>query len=122
MSGNWQSSLRQTRCRLGSQPTTTASDNDTGYHNHFNDDYSRRSGAYPRPFKRLTAQEMVAWSQAGLCFNCDKSFSHGHKCKMLFEITTVNDYDMEEADASLMMMIGRLQSRVQGASPCILRG
>jgi hypothetical protein len=76
----------------------------------------------PHPFKRLTTQEMVAWRQAGLCFNYDKPFSHGHKCKMLFDITAVNDYDMEEADASLMMMIGRLQSRVQGASPCILRG
>jgi hypothetical protein len=41
---------------------------------------------------------------------------------MLFEITTVNDYDVEEADASLMMVIGRLQSGVQGASPMYLEG
>jgi hypothetical protein len=41
---------------------------------------------------------------------------------MLFEITAVNDYDVEEADASLMMMIGRLQYGVRAPSPYILRG
>jgi hypothetical protein len=41
---------------------------------------------------------------------------------MLFEITAVNDYDVEEADASLMMMIGRLQYGVQGAFPIYLEG
>jgi hypothetical protein len=51
---------------------------------------------------------MAAQHQAGLCFNCDELFSRGHKCKMLFEITAVNDYNVEEADASLMMMIGKL--------------
>jgi hypothetical protein len=65
---------------------------------------------------------MAARHQAGLCFNCDEPFSHDHKCKMLFEITVVNDYAVEEVDASLMMMIGRLQSRVQGASPMYLEG
>ena len=29
----------------------------------------------------------------GLCFNCDGPFTRGHKCKHLFDITTVNDYD-----------------------------
>jgi hypothetical protein len=62
----------------------------------------------PRPYKRLTAEEMAGRHQEGLCFNYDESFSCGHKCKMLFEITAVNDYNMEEADASLMMMIGSL--------------
>jgi hypothetical protein len=62
----------------------------------------------PCPFKCLTAEEMAAQHQAGLCFNCDELFSRGHKCKMLFEITAVNDYNVEEADASLMMMIGKL--------------
>jgi hypothetical protein len=50
------------------------------------------------------------------------SFAHGHKCKLLFNITVVNDYDLEEADISLMMMIGRTQSGVQGASPMYIEG
>jgi hypothetical protein len=41
---------------------------------------------------------------------------------MLFEITAVNDYDQDEADASLMMMIGHLQSGVPGASLMYLEG
>jgi hypothetical protein len=75
----------------------------------------------PCPFKRLTTEEMAAQCQVGLCFDYDESFSCGHKCKMLFEIIAIN-YDVEEANASLMMMIGRLQFGVQGASPMYLEG
>jgi hypothetical protein len=62
----------------------------------------------PHPFKCLTTDEMVKQRQAALCFNYDELFSRGHKCKILFEITAINDYDQEEADASLMMMIDQL--------------
>jgi hypothetical protein len=51
---------------------------------------------------------MAKQRQAVLYFNCDEPFSCGHKCKILFEITAINDYDQEEADASLMMMIDQL--------------
>jgi hypothetical protein len=40
---------------------------------------------------------------------------------MLFEITVINDYDVEEADAN-RMMIGRLQYGVQGASRMYIEG
>jgi hypothetical protein len=75
-----------------------------------------------RSFKRLTAKEMAERCHAGLRFNCDEPFAHGHKCKLLFDITAINDYDLEEADNSLKMMIGRTQSGVQGTSPMYLEG
>lgn len=59
-----------------------------------------------RPFKRLTLDEMVERRRAGLCFNCDEPFACGHKCKMLFEITMVNDCDMDD-NSNLMMIIGK---------------
>lgn len=60
----------------------------------------------PLPFKRLTTEEMVERHQSGLCFNCDKPFTHGHKCKLLFDITSINDYDADDIDNNLLMMIG----------------
>jgi hypothetical protein len=65
---------------------------------------------------------MTEQCHASLCFNYDEPFARGHKCKLLFDITAINDYDLEEADNSLMMMIGRTQSGVQGASPMYLEG
>ena len=51
-----------------------------------------------------------------LCFNYDKPFTRDHKCKHLFDITAINDYDNNDADAdvnnSLLMMIGTGQSLV----------
>jgi hypothetical protein len=41
---------------------------------------------------------------------------------MLFEEAIINDYDPEKADGSLMMMIDKIQSRVQGTSPMYLEG
>jgi hypothetical protein len=41
---------------------------------------------------------------------------------LLFDITAINDYDLEEADSSLKMMIGMTQSEVQGTSPMYLEG
>jgi hypothetical protein len=47
--------------------------------------------APPRPFKRLTAEEMAEHHRSGLCFNCDEHFTRSHKCKHIFDITVVND-------------------------------
>lgn len=33
------------------------------------------------PFKILTSFEMAARREKSLCYNCDESFSYGHKCK-----------------------------------------
>lgn len=42
----------------------------------------------------------------GFYLNYDEPFTRGHKCKHLFDITLVNDYDFDDTDASLVMMIG----------------
>lgn len=66
------------------------------------------------PFKRLTPEEMMERRWMGLCFNCDEPFTHGHKCKNLFDFMLINDYDFKDTDASLMMMICAQNSRVLG--------
>ncbi|KAK8503057.1 hypothetical protein V6N12_011317 [Hibiscus sabdariffa] len=48
------------------------------------------------PFiKRLTRIEMAERRAKGLCYNCDESYSLGHKCKRLFWIE-VPDYEGEQ--------------------------
>lgn len=42
----------------------------------------------------------------GFYLNYDEPFTRGHKCKHLFDITLFNDYDFDDTDASLVMMIG----------------
>jgi hypothetical protein len=56
--------------------------------------------------KCLTPEEMTKRRHMALCFNRDKPFTHGHKCKHLFDIMLINDYDNDDTDAGLMMMIG----------------
>ena len=62
--------------------------------------------APPRPFKRLTSKETTEHHRAGLCFNYDEPFTRSHKCKHLFNIMATNDYDANDVDNSLLMMIG----------------
>ena len=61
-----------------------------------------------------------------LRFNCNEPFTHGHKCKHLFDITTMNDNnnnnDEADVDNSLLMMIGTDQSLVLGRPPMYLTG
>jgi hypothetical protein len=78
--------------------------------------------APPRPFKHLTAKEMAERHRSGLYFNCDEHFTRSHKCKHLFDITAVNDYDSDDVDNSLLMMIGTEQSPVRGYPPMYLTG
>lgn len=40
----------------------------------------------PPPLKRLTPEEMLARRRKNLCYNCDETFTPGHKCKGLFVI------------------------------------
>ncbi|KAG6482283.1 hypothetical protein ZIOFF_058914 [Zingiber officinale] len=42
-------------------------------------------------FKRLSRAEMAEQRAKGLCFNCDESYSTGHKCKRLFWIEVPDD-------------------------------
>ena len=45
-----------------------------------------------------------------------------HKCKNLFDIMTVNDFDTKNIDNSLLMMIGTTQSALCGSPPMFLAG
>lgn len=65
---------------------------------------------------------MAERCRIGLCFNYDEQFTRGHKCKHIFDITLVNDYDMEEADPGLMMMISAQNSGVRGWRTMFLAG
>jgi hypothetical protein len=58
----------------------------------------------------------------GLCFNYNEPFTHGHKCKHLFDIMLVNDYNFDDTDASLMMMIGAQNLGVLGWCTMFLVG
>lgn len=48
--------------------------------------------------KRLTPAEMQIRRDKGLCFNCDKKFVPGHRCKRLFLIDLVEDETSSEED------------------------
>ncbi|KAH1038953.1 hypothetical protein J1N35_040696 [Gossypium stocksii] len=43
-------------------------------------------GSFAPFIKRLTQTEMAERRAKGLCYNCDESYSMGHKCKRLFWI------------------------------------
>lgn len=49
----------------------------------------------PKPFKRLSPQEMAERRRQGLCYNCDEPYVRGHKCPRLFylEVTDFDDND-----------------------------
>jgi ornithine carbamoyltransferase len=49
-----------------------------------------------------------------------KMMEHDHKCKNLFDITVINDYDTKDIDNSLLMMIGTTQSAVCSSPPVFL--
>jgi hypothetical protein len=59
-----------------------------------------------RHFKCLTTEETTKHLQIGLCFNYVEPFTHGRKCRHLFDITTINDYDADDVDNNLLMMLG----------------
>ena len=58
----------------------------------------------------------------GLYFNYDEPFTSGLKCTHLFDITAINDYDANNIDDSLLMMIGTTQSAVRDCRPMYLAG
>lgn len=58
---------------------------------------------YSLPIRRLSAAEMQARRDKGLCFNCDDRYFQGHKCKpMLFQCLLAEEtYDELEKDEEL---------------------
>lgn len=94
------------------------------------------SQAAPRanfPFKKLTWAEMQAHREKGLCYNCDKKFGPGHKCKtqqiflleadaeideIIDERTRENQVDEEDKDETPAVSIHALSGY---ASPQTMR-
>ena len=56
----------------------------------------------------------------GLYFNYDEPFICGLKCKHLFNITTINDYDADDVDNSILMMLGTTQFVLHSCLPMYL--
>jgi hypothetical protein len=65
---------------------------------------------------------MAKCRRVGLYFNYDKPFTRGLKCKHLFDIIAINDYDTEDINNGLMMMIGTTRSAVRGCPTMYLIG
>lgn len=47
---------------------------------------SKELSTNPPPLKRLTPEEMLVRRRKNLCYNCDETYTPGHKCKRLFVI------------------------------------
>ncbi|KAJ1400267.1 Retrotransposon gag domain [Sesbania bispinosa] len=59
---------------------------------------------YSAPFvKRLTWAEMAERRAKGLCYNCDESYSTGHKCNRLFWIEVPDDESESEEDMAISL-------------------
>ncbi|KAG6486161.1 hypothetical protein ZIOFF_054731 [Zingiber officinale] len=56
-------------------------------------------------FKHLTCAEMAERRAKGLCFNCDESYSMGHKCKRLFWIEVSDDEKEGEEEGEVNLEI-----------------
>ncbi|XP_052876295.1 uncharacterized protein LOC128282166 [Gossypium arboreum] len=74
------------------------------------------------PFiKRLTPADMAERRAKGLCYNCDESYSMGHKCKRLFwiEVPDIEDEQDDEDSSSLTMQFAVNKKKIlwQGQHP-----
>ncbi|KAH6769439.1 hypothetical protein C2S51_014775 [Perilla frutescens var. frutescens] len=58
-----------------------------------NNSYNSRTSPAPTkpPFKFLTAAEMAARREKGLCYNCDEAFSVGHRCKAIISYMIMSE-------------------------------
>jgi hypothetical protein len=65
---------------------------------------------------------MTKHLQTGLCFNYVEPFTRSRKCSHLFDITTINDYDANDVDNNLLMMLGMTQFAVHACRPMYLAG
>ncbi|KAL1156025.1 hypothetical protein V6Z11_A08G064400 [Gossypium hirsutum] len=55
-------------------------------------------GSFAPFIKRLTRIEMAERRTKGLCYNCDESYSMGHKCKKLFWIKVLDVEGKQDDD------------------------
>lgn len=65
----------------------------------------------PLPLRRLSAAEMKARKEKGLCFNCDDKFIPGHQCKrMMFQcILAEEEVDVEPSDEDVALALQALE-------------
>lgn len=68
-------------------------------------------GTIKTPFKLLTAAEMDARREKGLCYNCDEQYAPGHRCKV--RITYVIMTQEEETQ----LMSATLEEQAEGEDP-----
>ncbi|KAG6495596.1 hypothetical protein ZIOFF_043422 [Zingiber officinale] len=94
----------------------------------------RRTPVLPpkQPFiKRLNRTEMEERRVKGLCFNCDELYIPGHRCKRLFGLEGLEDYDeqnhVEDVEISLNAITGthapqtmRIQGRINDTPLLVL--
>lgn len=67
----------------------------------------------PIPIKRLSPEEMASRQERGLCFNCNKKFSRGHKCPSKFFLLIVDNDDYQESDLSTDMLVSTQPQQAQ---------
>nr|GMC88607.1 serine carboxypeptidase-like 45 [Ipomoea batatas] len=74
-----------------------------------------KPGPKPPPIRRLSPAEQEERKSKGLCFNCDETWSRGHRCKHLFCVLGINEEeesdettieDLEVAEISLHAITG----------------
>ncbi|KAG6467196.1 hypothetical protein ZIOFF_074983 [Zingiber officinale] len=68
-------------------------------------------------FKRLTHVEMAERRAKGLCFNCDESYSTGHKCKRLFWIEVPDDNREGEEEGEVERLLSSEQKTTDYRTP-----
>ncbi|KAK5836403.1 hypothetical protein PVK06_012191 [Gossypium arboreum] len=65
------------------------------------------------PFiKRLTQAEMAEKMAKGLCYNCDESYSMGHKCKRLDDECEQDEDEVDDLEISLHAISGTCNSSI----------
>ncbi|CAA0816707.1 Unknown protein, partial [Striga hermonthica] len=52
---------------------------------------SKLNNSFKNPVKLLTASEMAARREKGLCYNCDEQFTYGHRCKHRLNFMTMTE-------------------------------
>ncbi|CAM9000452.1 unnamed protein product [Rhodiola kirilowii] len=86
-----------------------------------------RPNQNPLPFRRLTAAEIAARREKGLCFNCDEKFVPGHTCRPRFQCLLLEEpADAEDFELVEHEPVDRNDTQVPAepvatpeANPCI---
>jgi len=67
-----------------------------------------RTTSFNVPFKRLTLEELAIRREKGLCFQCDKKYSRGHKCSSSLFLLIVEDNDTASESHEQQLTLSKL--------------